>query len=161
MVYEKVLYAAVGAPVVTAKAAQERLTGLRTRLENEAKALRKDARTRMDAWAVEGEKVVNRIADGKMVDEFAARVDFEQAKGQVSKLRDQLEDMLATWRTSFRPGDKPARKTIATQPETVKVETTKPATKPAAKKAAPARKPAAKKAATARKAPAKPAAASA
>ena len=57
----------------------------------------------LDGWAVEGEKVVLSVKDRKVVDDITAKVDLDQAKEQVSKLRDQLEELLATWRTSFRP----------------------------------------------------------
>ena len=156
--YEKVLYAAVGAPLVTAKKAQERLEGLRGRIRKEAKSLRKDARVRLDVWSTEGEKVVNRIASGKMVDGIAARMDLEQVQVQVSKLRDQLEDMLSTWRTSFRPVEKQAVKVAAAVADTVKAETPKtPAKKTAARKAT-AKKAPAKKAVTKKASPAKKAA---
>ena len=156
--YEKVLYAAVGAPLVTAKKAQERLEGLRGRIRKEAKSLRKDARVRLDVWSTEGEKVVNRITSGKMVDEIAARMDLEQVQVQVSKLRDQLEDMLSTWRTSFRPVEKQAVKVAPAVADTVKAETPKtPAKKTAARKAT-AKKAPAKKAVTKKASPAKKAA---
>lgn len=155
--YEKVLYAAVGAPLVTAKKAQERLEGLRGRIRKEAKSLRKDARVRFDDWTIEGEKVVNRITSGKMVDEIAARMDLEQVQVQVSKLRDQLEDMLSTWRTSFRPVEKQAVKVVGAMADTVKSEPAKKATVKASTKKTTGKKAAVKKAAV-KKAPGKKAA---
>ncbi len=71
---------------------------------------------------------MSRISEGKVVEEISAKVDLDGAKEQVSKLRDQLEDMLATWRQSFRP----EKTAPAAKPE-VK---TAPAAKPAAKKPA-------------------------
>lgn len=136
---KNVLYAAVGAPVVAARKVGNKVSDLRAKLSNEATGYGEAAEKAIDKWAVEGEKVVGRITDGKVVDEIASKVDLDQAKEQVSKLRDQLEDMLATWRTSFRP-EKAGEK--------IEVEETKsPAPKAPAKKPA-ARKPAAKTSAT-------------
>lgn len=98
-----VLYAAVGAPVVAARKIGDRVEEIRTNLNKEADSFGRTANKRISAWAGEGEKVVNRITDAKMVDDLTARVDFDQVSNQVSKLRDQLEDMLSTWRASFRP----------------------------------------------------------
>jgi septal ring-binding cell division protein DamX len=145
---KSVMYAAVGAPVVAARKVGEQMDALRLRLDKETtdfgkrtdRAI-KAAEKAMESWAVEGEKMVDKISDGKVVEEISAKVDLDQAKEQVSRLRDQLEDMLSTWRTSFRPvEDKTARVT-----EAVKAPVKKPAAKkPAAKKPA-ARKPAARK----------------
>lgn len=128
---KNVLYATVGAPVVAARKVGEGVTVLRTKISEGTSGYGQAAEKAIDSWAVEGEKVVARITDGKVVDEITAKVDLDQAKEQVSKLRDQLEDMLATWRSSFRPE----------KAETTEVkEATAPAAKtPAAKK--PASKP--------------------
>jgi hypothetical protein len=123
-----VLYAAVGAPVVAARKLGDRFTEIRASLSKEADNLGKTTNQRINVWANEGEKVVNRISEGKMVDELAAKVDFDQVSEQVSKLRDQLEDLLGTWRASFRPEKTTPKATVTT---TVKAETT---TKPAAAK---------------------------
>lgn len=131
---KNVLYAAVGAPVVAARKVGDKVSDLRSKLSEEATGYGQAAEKAIDKWAVEGEKVVDRITDGKVVDEITSKVDLDQAKEQVTKLRDQLEDMLATWRTSFRP-EKTSEKTE-----------TEPA-KPAAKKPA-ASKPEAKASAT-------------
>jgi hypothetical protein len=125
---KNVLYAAVGAPVVAARKVGEKVGDLRSRLSEEATGYTQVAEKTIDQWAVEGEKVLNRISDGKVVDEITAKVDLDQAKEQVSKLRDQLEDMLATWRTSFRP-EKTDEKVEAEPAKT-------PAKKPAARKPA-------------------------
>lgn len=130
---KKYLYAAVGAPVAVAKVASERAGELRDKLTSNARDLTREAQKQFDEWATEGEKLISRLSEGKVVDELAAKVDFDQMQEQVSRLRDQLEDMLNTWRANFRPEKAEAPKAEAA------------AEKPAAKKAAPAKKPAAKK----------------
>lgn len=119
---KKVLYAAVGAPVVGYRMASDRVSDLRSRLNKEADSLGNTANQRMNKWASEGEKVFNRLSDAKVVDEFASRVDFDQVSTQVNKLRDQLEDLLATWRSSFRPEKLPTVK-VQASPDGVKFET--------------------------------------
>lgn len=152
------LYAAVGAPVVAARKVGDRVTEIRATLSKEADSLGKTANKRVNVWATEGEKVVSRLSDGKMVDELAAKVDFEQVSEQVSRLRDQLEDMLATWRASFRPEKAATARKNASVTTTIKTEaapTTAPkkaaAPKAAAKKAS-ATKATAKKSTTTKKA---------
>jgi hypothetical protein len=135
---KKALYAAVGAPVVGYQMASEIVSEMRSRLNKEADSLGKTAQTRMNKWAAEGEKVWNRLSDTKVVDEFASRVDFDQVSTQVNKLRDQLEDLLATWRSSFRPENLPTIKAEASS-EGVKFETI-PQKKAAARKSTAARK---------------------
>jgi hypothetical protein len=157
MTGKNVLYAAVGAPVVAARKVAEAVTELRSSLNKEADTLGKTANKRVALWANEGEKLVNKITDAKMVDELTSKVDFDQVSTQVSKLRDQLEDMLATWRASFRPEKLPTIK-VEASPSGVTVETKKtvarkPAQKRVSKKAA--SKKAASQKAVARKAPAK------
>ncbi|MET0697425.1 MAG: hypothetical protein ABWZ58_08355 [Acidimicrobiia bacterium] len=100
---KNVLYAAVGAPVVAARKVGAKAGEVKSKLTEGATEYGQVAEKTIDGWAVEGEKVVGRITDGKVVEEISSKVDLDQAKEQVSKLRDQLEDMLATWRTSFRP----------------------------------------------------------
>ena len=121
---KNVLYAVVGAPVVAARKVGDKAGDIRLKLSENATGYGQAAEKAIDKWAVEGEKVVGRISDGKVVEEISAKVDLDQAKEQVGKLRDQLEDMLATWRNSFRP-----EKTA----ETAKAPAKKPASKPAAK----------------------------
>lgn len=104
---KRYLYAAVGAPVVIAKIAQERIEAVQARLTKTARSLSKDTRRQLDEWATEGEKLVGRVADGTAIDELAAKVDLDQVQSQVHKLRDQLEDLLATWRANFRPATEP------------------------------------------------------
>lgn len=136
---KNILYAAVGAPVVAARKVGDKVGDLRSKLSEEANGYTHVAEKTIDEWAVEGEKIINRISDGRVVDEIAAKVDLDQAKEQVTKLRDQLEDMLATWRTSFRP--EKAEDKVATAPAETPAKTS-PAKAPAKKPAA--RKPAAK-----------------
>ena len=121
MTGKNVLYAAVGAPVVAARKVVEAVAELRSTLNKEADSLGKTTNERVAVWADEGEKIVNRITDAKMVDELTSKVDFDQVSTQVSKLRDQLEDMLSTWRASFRP-DKMPTVTAQASPDGVKIE---------------------------------------
>lgn len=135
-----VLYAAVGAPVVAARKVGEAVTGLKERVAKAPKygAL---AERLIGEWAAEGEKLVGRIGDAKMVDELAAKVDLDQAKEQVVKLRDQLEEMLATWKASFRPVTQPeampAAETAAKTTKAAAPKTTAKTKTPEAKTAAP------------------------
>jgi len=126
---KSVLYAAVGAPVVVARkvsgALNDQVSTLKGRVGEEKANYTKKAGQTIDDWAVEGEKIVSQVSEKKVVEDISSKVDLDQAKQQVSKLRDQLEDMLATWKTSFRPekGDG-------------KVEVEEPAITPVARKAA-------------------------
>lgn len=124
----KYLYAAVGAPVLVAKTARQRAEELRSRLGENAQERWKGVEQQIDDWAGEGEKVVTRITDGKAIDDLTAKMDLDQVSEQVTKLRDQLEDLLATWRSNFRPEEAP-------QPEGAKAEASGPSTKPAETKA--------------------------
>ncbi len=143
---KSVMYAAVGAPVMAARKAGEQVSNLKTKWEAERADYTKVAEKKIADWASEGEKVVARISEGKVVEEISSKVDLDQAKEQVTKLRDQLEDMLATWRTSFRPAEKKLVKTEVE--EAVKPPASKaPATKAPATKS-PASKPATKSATT-------------
>ena len=138
---KSVLYAAVGAPVVAVRKVGEKVTDFRAKVSESATGYGKAAGKAIDSWAVEGEKVVGRISEGKVVDEITSKVDLDQAKEQVSKLRDQLEDMLATWRTSFRP-EKAGEKVESAEAATsaAKAPAKKPATRrPATKKASAAK----------------------
>jgi uncharacterized protein YdbL (DUF1318 family) len=130
---KNVLYAAVGAPVVAARKVSDQVNSLRGRVSKETANYTKAANKALDDWATEGEKLVSRISEGKVVEEISQKVDLDQAKEQVGKLRDQLEDMLATWRHSFRP-EKVEDKVVADKPAAEKPATEKPAAKkPAAK----------------------------
>jgi hypothetical protein len=129
---KSVLYAVVGAPVVAARKVGEKAGDVRVKLSENATGYGQAAEKTIDKWAVEGEKVVGRITDGKVVEEISSKVDLDQAKEQVGKLRDQLEDMLATWRNSFRPEKSPESATVKPT-ESAKAPAKKPAAKPAAK----------------------------
>lgn len=97
------VYAAVGAPIVTARAINARLENLRGELGSRTEGLNERAHHILEEWTHQGRQTMEKVSDGKMVDELAARMDFDQAREQVGRLREQLEEMLATWRTSFRP----------------------------------------------------------
>jgi hypothetical protein len=138
---KNVLYAAVGAPVVAVRKVNDQVVNLRGRFTKETNTYTKMANETIDEWASEGEKLVAGIREGKMVEEISQKVDLDQAKEQVSKLRDQLEDMLDTWRQSFRPEQASTPATPA--PKTAAA--TKPAAKSSAAKTSTTKKPAAKK----------------
>ena len=145
---KKVGYAALGAPVSIGKAITAWAGEVKTRMQTGADGFGKAATEQVDEWAVEGEKVYKRIADGKVVDEIAAKVDFDSVQEQVSKLRDQLEKMLTTWKTSFRPEKVEIEKVeVAVEEAVDEVKAEATAAKPAAKKPA-ASKPAGSKPAT-------------
>jgi uncharacterized protein YdbL (DUF1318 family) len=126
---KNVLYAAVGAPVVAARKVSDQVNSLRGRVSKETANYTKAANKALDDWATEGEKLVSRISEGKVVEEISQKVDLDQAKEQVGKLRDQLEDMLATWRHSFRPEKVEADKPAAEKPAAEKPAAKKPAAK--------------------------------
>ncbi len=145
---KKYLYAAVGAPVSVAKTTQTRVEEIRGKIEENMKALGTDAQKRIDDWATAGESAVGRITDTKTIDELTTRVDFDQVQTQVNKLRDQLEDLVATWRSNFRPAtEAAARPETQTEPKPAAKKPTakKPAAKKSAATTAAAKKPAAKK----------------
>jgi gas vesicle protein len=144
---KKVGYAALGAPVSIGKAISEWAGEVKTRMQTGADGFGKAANEKVDVWAVEGEKVYKRIADGKVVDEIAAKVDLDSVQQSVSKLRDQLENMLTTWKSSFRPEkvEIEVENAVEDAADAIKVEATK--VKPEAKKPA-ASKPASAKPAT-------------
>ncbi len=136
-----VLYAAVGAPVVAARKVSDQMGTWKAKVDKETAGYTEAAEKALDNWAAEGEKVVSRISEGAVVEEISSKMDLDQAKEQVSKLRDQLEDMLATWRTSFKPEEK----TEAAKAENAPAPAKTAPKKPAATKATAAKKPAAKK----------------
>ncbi len=168
---KKALYAAVGAPMVAMKRAGDALKELSEKLTDRVgdmgEKLTGDARKEFELWAEEGEKLVSKISEQKVVEDLSARVDLDEIQERVGKLRDQLEDILSSWRESFSPGEvveKPvvevaAKKPAAKKPAAKKPAAKKPATKAAttAAKTAPARKPAAKKPAAKKPAAKKPA----
>lgn len=137
------MYAAVGAPVAVAKSAQTRVEDFQVKFNERRTSLTKDLQKQLQSWAKEGEQFVGKIGDSKAIDEISERVDLDQVQEQVSKLRDQLEDLLDTWRANFRPAGKTVEKVVVEVAE--KSEAPKTAAKPAAaKKPAAARTTAAK-----------------
>ena len=135
---KNVLHAAVGAPVVVARKVSDQVSTLSGRVHKERANYTKATAKTTDSWATEGEKFVNRVREGKVAEEISSKVDRDQAKEQVSKLRDQLEDMFATWRTSFRPekaeevkeaAKPPTKTTAAKKPAAKSTAAKKPATK--------------------------------
>jgi hypothetical protein len=132
---KSVLYAAVGAPVIVARKVGDQVSTLKGRLSEEKAGYTESANKTLDEWAAEGEKVVSGIREGKVVEEISQKVDLDQAKEQVGKLRDQLEDMLATWRQSFRPetADETKSDDKADKPGTSKPATKSTSGKPTAK----------------------------
>jgi hypothetical protein len=162
------LYAAVGAPIAAVKAMNARLETIRKEMESRTDEFSGLAEKMLEDWTKEGRQVVDKVSDAKVVDELTSKVDFDQAREQVTKLRDQLEEMLATWRTSFRPVEEAAMSTARSAASAVetagdKVEaatdevdktvrartaartTTRSSKSTTAKKASTAKKPAAKK----------------
>jgi len=99
------------------------------------------ARRELEVWVKQGERIAKRINDRNLIEELSSKVDMDQIQGQVERLRDQLEGVIANWRSSFRPekSHAPARKQPAPSPAS------KPAKKPAKRR--PAAKTATKKAA--------------
>ncbi|MGH8946332.1 MAG: hypothetical protein ACRDVL_09290 [Acidimicrobiia bacterium] len=148
---KNVLYAAVGAPVVAARKVGDRVADWRQQLSNETTSYTQSVEKVIEGWAAEGKKVVDRIGSGNVVEEISSKVDLDQAKEQVGKLRDQLEDMLDTWRASFRPE---RAETVPAKKQPAQPPAEKPAAKTTAAKTTAAKKPAAKTTA-AKKTPAK------
>ncbi|MFZ0492553.1 MAG: hypothetical protein WAM81_05045 [Acidimicrobiia bacterium] len=157
---KKMLYAAVGAPVVTARKIGERITDAGDKVGDLRDRVSEEFTRELNAWAQEGEKLILKIREREGVEEFVEdltdRVDLDQIQEQVGKLREHLDEMLQSWRSSFKPAtpekievvDEPAAKAPAPRPVAAK--------KPAAKKpAATAKKPTASKPA-AKKPAAKP-----
>ncbi|MDX1447676.1 MAG: hypothetical protein R3246_01325 [Acidimicrobiia bacterium] len=152
---KKYLYAAVGVQVAAAKAAQAKLEELMDKVGENATSATSDLKDRVDVWAGEGEKFLGRVTDTKAIDELTSKVDFDQVQTQVNKLRDQLEDIVSTWRSNFRPEVEKVKVEATVTAETT--EAPKSTSTAAAKKPA-AKKPAAKTTATKTTAAKKPAA---
>jgi hypothetical protein len=154
---KKYLYAAVGAQVAVVRSAQAKLEELKSMLDENTSSASSDMKSRIDTWAGEGEQFLGKVTDAKTLDDLTSKVDFDQVQTQVNKLRDQLEDIVGTWRANFRPESKPAEKVVVSATAVAPKAAAKPTTasKPAAKK--PAAK-AAAKATTAKTTASKPAA---
>ena len=157
---KKYLYAAIGAQVAAAKSAQAKVDEFVGALNKRTTDASTDLAQRIDVWAGEGEAFIDKMTDTKAIDDIASKVDFDQVQTQVNKLRDQLEDLVSTWRTNFRPEGAPAEKVDVTEVEApaagtkaqtaakkpaAKSTTAKSGAKNTATKKAPASKPAAKK----------------
>jgi hypothetical protein len=144
---KKYLYAAVGAQVAVAKSAQTKLETLVSKVNENATSASSDLQRRIDTWAGEGEQFLGKVTDAKAIDELTSRVDFDQMQTQVNKLRDQLEDIVSTWRANFRPETKSApEKVTVTTPaaEVPKATAAKTVTKTTTTRTTAAKKPAAK-----------------
>ncbi len=143
---KKYLYAAVGAQVAVVRSAQAKLEDLKSMIDKNSSEASSDMKSRIEVWAGEGEQFLGKVTDAKALDDLTSKVDFDQVQNQVNKLRDQLEDIVGTWRANFRPESKPAEKVVvsvaAVAPKAAAKPKTTTARKPAAKK--PAAKPAAK-----------------
>jgi hypothetical protein len=134
---KKYLYAAVGAQVAVAKSAQTKLEALVSKVNENATSASSDLQSRIDTWAGEGEQFLGKVTDAKAIDELTSRVDFDQMQTQVNKLRDQLEDIVSTWRANFRPETKsaPEKVTVSTEKVTVTTPAAEAPKAPAAKTA--------------------------
>ena len=146
---KKAVFAAVGAPVVTARRASAKWNELTELIRERGETLTGEARKEFDAWAAEGHKLVERIGDRPVVEQITSKLEDLDVEGQVGKLREQLDDMLASWRKGFRPEaekvtveEAPAKNTTAKTAPAAKKTTPKAA---ATKSTAAAKKPAAKK----------------
>lgn len=135
---KKALYVTVGAPVLTARRVNEKFQEITSKVRDAN--LGADLRKEVDAWAAEGQKLVDRLGNQPIMEEFSARIDDIDLSSQVGKLREQLDEMLENWRQNFRPPTAPApvkKGAAASAPS-------RPATKTGAAKASTAKKPAAK-----------------
>lgn len=117
---KKAAFAAVGAPVIAGK----RIADLAGKGWS---ALQKE----FEAWVAEGERLSGEVREGKVVTEIKERMDFDQLQGRVEKLKDQLEDVLANWRETFKPGEAEAttatEEAVAEQPKKASAKKTAPA----------------------------------
>ncbi len=145
---KKALYAAVGAPFAVGKKVSERITDrfaeVNTKVIDLREKLTKDARDEFEAWAAEGEQIIQKLQDRSMVEDLTGRVDVDQFQEQVGKLRTQLEDMVESWRSNFLPEDEVAAKPAAKKPAAKTTAAKKPAAKTTAARTTAAKKPAAK-----------------
>ena len=160
---KKYLYAAVGVQVAAAKAAQSKLDELMSKVTDNASSASTDLKGRIDTWAGEGEQFLGKVTDTKAIDELTSKVDFDQVQTQVNKLRDQLEDIMSTWRSNFRPEVEKVKVQATVTAETTPAAKSESAAKTTAAKTTAAkttaaRKPAAKTTATRTTAAKKPAA---
>lgn len=89
---KKAAFALVGAPVVAGK-----------HIADYAGKGWKTLQKEFEAWVTEGERLSAEVREGKVVTEIKDRMDFDHLQGRVEKLKDQLEDVLANWRETFKP----------------------------------------------------------
>ncbi len=158
---KKVLYAAVGAPVVTARKLGERISGAGDKVTDLRDKVSDELTKELESWASEGEKLIQRIREREgvedLVDDLADRVDLDQIQEHVGRLRENLDDLLQSWRSSFKPAATPPQKIeVVEEPKPAPAPKKPAARKPAAKKttATAAKKPAAKKTTTTTRKPA-------
>ena len=90
----KAAHAVVGAPVVVAR-----------RLQSYGGRVGESLGKEIDAYVAEGERLIERLRERDVVEDIKERVDLEHLQDRVERLRDQLEEVLANWRESFRPHD--------------------------------------------------------
>ena len=119
---QKAAYAVMGAPVVAGR----KIAQLGGRVG-------KTAQRELEAWVTEGEKLTERLMDRKVVTDIKERVDLDQLQGRVEKLRDQLEDVLASWRDNFKPQTEDAQD-AKTEPASKPTDAKAPAEKATAEK---------------------------
>ncbi len=141
---KKALYVTVGAPVLTARRVNEKFQEITSKLRDAN--LGADLRKEVDAWAAEGQKLVDRLGNQPIMEEFSARIDDIDLSSQVGKLREQLDEMLENWRQNFRPATAPApvKKGETTSAPSGPAKKVTTAAKTGAAKASTAKKPAAK-----------------
>lgn len=137
---EKAFYATVGAPVVTTKKYIEfwKRTGegLKAKavefkgIDHMAKATElrtkaiEDLRTAIDSWIAQGEELITGLKEQNV--DLAEKVNLEQFQEQASKLRTQLEDLVANWRANFTPEEVVEKvEKVAKKAEAKVVETAK------------------------------------
>ncbi len=118
---EKLLYAAVGAPVVLGQKARDFTMAIfnETTLEDLEKA---------------GRDFAERLQDNKVVEQIQDTVDYEQFQEKVDMLREQLETLLTSWRDQFDPTVKESVKIEVEEKAPKKVADTAKKTTTTAKK---------------------------
>lgn len=94
-------YAVIGAPITIArKVINTAETRCRELIDDAGRPIDDE---RIAEWADEGKKIISNLTNSDLVDDVAGKMDIDGARTQVSKLRDQLEEMLTNWRNSFEP----------------------------------------------------------
>lgn len=127
----RAFYALIGAPVVAGRRIKEVFAEF-----DLEEWVGKD----LEQWIAEGERLVSKLQERKVVEQVQAKMDVDQLQEQVERLRDQLENVLATWREGFQPSKREA----GGRPEAVEEPTEAAAAEAATKKPA-AKKTTAKK----------------